>query len=235
MRPAVAKPSTSGVRAQLSRHKRGIAGGAAGIVAAGLLGVGGGHLAGHHHVPPSTPSASSQPIASVNGEGGGALIGHCGVERWPVKAGTDADAGQVSLSPVQTTIAQMVSLHAPSSPPNANRVAPTELTDFTINATLTGFKLEADNDYHLVVSDGTRTMIAEIPNPGCVGSGSPFRPQISQARAKFDSHYVAAAGFQSVSVTVTVTGIGFFDRIHGQTGVAPNGIELHPVLSIDFP
>jgi hypothetical protein len=25
-------------------------------------------------------------------------------------------------------------------------------------------------------------------------------------------------------------GIGFFDYLHGQTGVAPNGIELHPVL-----
>jgi hypothetical protein len=33
---------------------------------------------------------------------------------------------------------------------------------------------------------------------------------------------------------VTVTGVGFFDRIHGQTGVAPNGIELHPVLDIQF-
>jgi hypothetical protein len=35
-------------------------------------------------------------------------------------------------------------------------------------------------------------------------------------------------------VPVTVTGVGFFDRIHGQTGVAPNGIELHPVLDIQF-
>ena len=25
-------------------------------------------------------------------------------------------------------------------------------------------------------------------------------------------------------------GVGFWDEIHGQTGVAPNGIELHPVL-----
>jgi hypothetical protein len=27
-----------------------------------------------------------------------------------------------------------------------------------------------------------------------------------------------------------VTGVAFFDYLHGQTGVAPNGIELHPVL-----
>jgi hypothetical protein len=205
------------------------------MIAAGLMGVGGGYVAGHHHVPPSAPVASTQPGPSTNGEGGGAVLGQCGIERWAVKTGTDADAGQVSLSPVSTTVAQMVAFQAPTNAPNANRVAPAELTDFTIQATLTGFKLEADNDYHLVISDAKRTMIVEIPNPGCVGSGSPFRPSISLARANFDSHYVVSSSFQSVNVRVIVTGIGFFDRLHGQTGVAPNGVELHPVLSIDFP
>ena len=28
-----------------------------------------------------------------------------------------------------------------------------------------------------------------------------------------------------------MTGVAFFDFLHGQTGVAPNGIELHPVLA----
>jgi hypothetical protein len=37
-----------------------------------------------------------------------------------------------------------------------------------------------------------------------------------------------------IAVPVHVTGIGFFDFIHGQTGVAPNGVELHPVLSISL-
>jgi hypothetical protein len=31
----------------------------------------------------------------------------------------------------------------------------------------------------------------------------------------------------------TFSGVGFFDRPHGQTGVAPNGIELQPVLGED--
>ena len=31
---------------------------------------------------------------------------------------------------------------------------------------------------------------------------------------------------------VALTGVGFFDRPHGQKGLAPNGIELHPLLSI---
>jgi len=31
-----------------------------------------------------------------------------------------------------------------------------------------------------------------------------------------------------------ITGIGFFDRAHGATGAAPNVIELHPVLKIEW-
>ncbi len=31
-----------------------------------------------------------------------------------------------------------------------------------------------------------------------------------------------------------ITGIGFFDFLHGQAGVAPNGIEIHPILDIQF-
>jgi hypothetical protein len=33
---------------------------------------------------------------------------------------------------------------------------------------------------------------------------------------------------------VTLRGLGFFDFAHGQDGVAPNAIELHPVISIEF-
>jgi hypothetical protein len=29
------------------------------------------------------------------------------------------------------------------------------------------------------------------------------------------------------------TGIIFFDMLHGQVGVAPNGAELHPILKVE--
>ena len=35
-------------------------------------------------------------------------------------------------------------------------------------------------------------------------------------------------------VDATITGIGFFDKYHGQAGNAPNIIELHPVLDLQF-
>jgi hypothetical protein len=44
----------------------------------------------------------------------------------------------------------------------------------------------------------------------------------------------AGAAFHQVSVPVTLTGIGYFDFNHGQAGVAPNAIELHPVIDIAF-
>jgi hypothetical protein len=32
-----------------------------------------------------------------------------------------------------------------------------------------------------------------------------------------------------------ITGVGFFDRVHGQAGVSQaNGVELHPILKIEW-
>jgi hypothetical protein len=36
--------------------------------------------------------------------------------------------------------------------------------------------------------------------------------------------------FTRLQGTATIDGVGFFDFLHGQRGVAPNGIELHPAL-----
>jgi hypothetical protein len=32
-------------------------------------------------------------------------------------------------------------------------------------------------------------------------------------------------------IVIEIVGVGFFDRLHNQTGMAPSGIEIHPVLS----
>lgn len=107
------------------------------------------------------------------------------------------------------------------------------MTQFQVKATLTEFKKEADEDYHLVLVSGSNTMIAEIPDPSCA-SGSPFLGGIKIARSQFDAQFSASGTMKHVNVSVTVTGVAFFDFIHGQTGVAPNGIEIHPVLDIQF-
>jgi len=182
----------------------------------------------------------------------------CGVERWSVKVGTDSTVGQVVLTPVTSlgpnlpaTIENLGRVIPPDeselSPPlgafAAARSSPIETTVFTVDATLTFYKKEADVDYHMVLDDGDgHTLISEIPSPACIitdGSPrvlvpSPLAEGIAKARAKFDSHLSAAGFFQNAGIPVRVTGVGFFDFEHGQTGVAPNAIELHPVLDISF-
>jgi hypothetical protein len=39
-----------------------------------------------------------------------------------------------------------------------------------------------------------------------------------------------SSSFTRLTGTATLTGVGFFDIQHGRSGVAPNAIELHPVL-----
>ncbi len=154
----------------------------------------------------------------------------CGTERWTVKTGSDADISKVNLTSTTTTIASLVGITAPGSLPSNNRVAPVELTTYRLrNVTMTKYKAETDSDYHIVVSDGSRTMIVEIPHPGCVSGSSPLYSKIQSARAAFDAKYSATTSFKTSSDYVTIVGVGFWDFNHGQTGVAPNAIELHAV------
>lgn len=191
---------------------------ASGVVASLLLAAGSAGIASHTPTPSQSSSSGSTS---------------CGIERRPVKTGEDADATKVDLSKtVTTTVAALIALPAPASA--ATRLAPTETTVFAVQATLSGFKFEADSDYHLVLNDRQgHTMIVEIPSPSCV-SGGPFVAAIAEARSVFDAKFRAGRSFVKTNTPVTVRGVGFFDRIHGQLGVAPNGIELHPVLSIAF-
>jgi hypothetical protein len=162
------------------------------------------------------------------------LYAQCGVERWSVKTGTDANARLVNLnSAIPTTIGSLRALPTPKTLPASTRIQPTETTVFTLNATLVEFALENDSDYHVVIADANgNTMITEIPAPKCVGAASPFASDISAARAAFDGRFVVTTSFQKANIPVQITGVGFFDSLHGQAGVAPNGIELHPVLDI---
>jgi hypothetical protein len=187
--------------------------------------------AGVRHSPQPDTEEVESVVSAPNSS-----TGSCGVERWSVKTGTDADAGLINLqSAASTTIATLGALPKPSTLPADGRIQPTETTVFRIPATLVEYKLEADSDYHLVLSDGTgHEMIAEIPDPACVGAGSPLAAGISKARGEFDAKYTVTGSFKTANAPVTVTGVGFFDYLHGQTGVAPNGVELHAVLDVQF-
>lgn len=171
------------------------------------------------------------------GEESEELRGSCGVERWSIKTGTDSQARTISLAqPMLTTIAALRALRAPTTLPASSRVAPTEKTFFKLtNVTLSAYKHESDSDDHVVIQNTAgQTMITEFPDPNCVGTTSPWRAMIATARQRFDARFPTATTLQHINVVGSLAGIGFFDFIHGQTGVAPNGIEIHPVLAVCF-
>ena len=71
-------------------------------------------------------------------------------------------------------------------------------------------------------------MIAEIPDPQCpdakksdwVGNYEEVRATMLKYANNY-RHYL-----------FTVTGFLFVDRSHGQTGKAPNNVEIHPIIEL---
>ena len=139
----------------------------------------------------------------------------CGVERWSIKTLKD----RPRLLPARaTTVAHLTRLPTPRFLPAKRRLA-SERRIYSVVASVT-LKPEADLDYHLVLRSGGRTMIAEAPSGLCT----------SGATAARRKQMLAARKAVRECARARVAGVGFFDYRHGQTGVAPNGIELHPVL-----
>jgi hypothetical protein len=166
----------------------------------------------------------------------------CGSDRWTLKTLSDVDVQNVDLINIQKrTVSQLIALSKPNKRPKLNRVSPTELQTFEVAANLTEFGTEKDRDFHIVIADlgdSSKTMIVEIPDSACQGAcASKHFKDLLDARKAFIVHCGAPTKpFKLVNppVKVTVTGVGFFDPPGHGTGAAKNGIELHPVLKIEF-
>ncbi len=181
---------------------------------------------------------------------------HCGYERWAVKTGQDA--GVITMQPAAvSSIAALSALRSPlpkqtgKYPPQINHRLRHENEQVTLSATIVSYRVENDSDIHLILSDGNKTLIAEIPNPGCMDNlagakgmvPSPWTAQVQAVRGAFlaKTGYVPAPWksaygppFIKTHIPVTLTGVTFFDWPHTQGGAARNAIEIHPVLAISF-
>jgi hypothetical protein len=110
-----------------------------------------------------------------------------------------------------------------------------ETTTYRVHGRLVESKFEEDSDFHLVIADPRTggTMIVEFPAFYCtLTTKRVLRLRMQAARLAFirACGLPPASDFKRLRGTATITGVGFFDFQHGQTGVAPNAIELHPVL-----
>ena len=170
---------------------------------------------------------------------------HCGTERWSLKTLSDSDADSfTSEEPKEMTVSELITQRAPSKLPATSRV-PFEKTLVKVHALLIGWKVESgatgDQDFHMVIADPDDTgkqMIVEVPSPDCQLACSSqflddFKANRDQVPGKLGD---PAENFQSLDRPwlVTITGPAFFDFNHGQIGLAPNCLEIHPVVNIAF-
>src|SRR3990172_7493102 len=185
-----------------------------------------------------------------------------GEERWAVKMGADPGAGQVQIqSPQVTTLHDLVQIPRPTLPTDDFTRTVQERSVWVLKGRLVKFKQETgktgDSDFHLVISDETllyspggakstaspHSIIAEVPDPACVGGRdgsvtgpSLFQSQLVSVRDKFVQRFPNSHSSwnDAGGIAVRLTGVAFFDRPHGQVGRAPKGLELHPLLAIEF-
>jgi hypothetical protein len=138
----------------------------------------------------------------------------CGSERWTVKTLQD----KPTLRPARTaTVHYLVTRTAPAV------LRATRLSferNLTVIANVKRVIREDDGDLHLVLYSGADHMIAEAPDADCT-TKAVLRDRNSMALAR---------DLVRVCTRARITGVAFFDFKHGQTGVAPNAIELHPIL-----
>jgi hypothetical protein len=155
-----------------------------------------------------------------------------------VKTLTDEAAGSVDIDTrVATTVEALRRRKVPSFwSINSPRIAPVEMTTFHVSTLLLSMIREDDSDIHLVVADPKigGSMIIEFPAFTCTTGAKPSLARTLMKKAR--KALADACGGEPTGTVVTlrgratIDGVGFFDRVHRQGGVAPNGIELHPVL-----
>jgi hypothetical protein len=158
----------------------------------------------------------------------------CGDWRWRVKTLSDHRRKEVHFSPIHGTVTRFRRRTPPPDlGPTTPRITDLEFHTWTLHARPRRARIEGDGDVHLLIAAPKHphwTMIVEFPKRSCVRS--PFkRKAIARARRRLVANCGPMSGaWAHLKGRVNVTGVGFWDSVHGQTGVAPNGIELHPVV-----
>jgi hypothetical protein len=161
----------------------------------------------------------------------------CGVERWPVKTLSDADATRVDLSRVQqTTIRALNERTVRCSGLPSGRTFAEEFEVYEVTGRVTFVRLEDDRDYHVALADpvdSSSSIVTEVADVACQGAiRSPHRGALETARNGFISLLGGKSPSTLVGAMVRVRGVGFYDFNHGQRGRSRSCLELHPILEI---
>jgi hypothetical protein len=164
-----------------------------------------------------------------------------GTFRWPVKTLSDRAARFMDYSPEATEVSDLRQRSRPSAiGPRTPRLHNEERQVFFFSGNADGAWLAPNGDIVLKVlgRNGveccTPPMTVVFPDPSCAGAAHSSKHRaIAKARAAF----IRACGMPGRRPrglghgVVGIEGVGFFDSKRDAAAVAPNGFELHPVLS----
>lgn len=156
-----------------------------------------------------------------------------GKERWEQKVMIDTEASEIEETYQETTIEELLKINTKTQENKYTESRPRMKIEKQIykikHCFITDVLRENDNDLHLVIEDGNGNhIIAEIPDASCPDA------QQSEWSGYFESSRAMMLRYANNyrHYMFTITGILFVDKSHGQTGRAPNNLEIHPILEI---
>jgi hypothetical protein len=165
--------------------------------------------------------------------------------RWDVKTLTDTAGSEVpGLKVEDATVEELVN----EKPPvrlcilsGKDSHLPRQKDEYRlvrIDAVVVDYNIQRDRDYHILVESPDRKfgMVVEIPDPDC--QLFEYNPRLkgiyTRARQEFGL-VIERLENNKEPVPVQITGVPFWDARHWWLrGTAPNGREIHPVISVTF-
>ena len=164
----------------------------------------------------------------------------CGTWRWDVKTLSDPGKNWVrSRDTVTFTFEDLLKTDTVILSQGGNPIIPRKPDEFFVKVSgkILKYKLEDDDDYHVVLTDGRYFIVCEIPSPFCDGAAqSGYGVKYAAARKVVESlPGKKQKGWFEVDQngsTYTFTGVLFHDFKHGARFTMPNCLEIHPVINI---
>jgi hypothetical protein len=147
---------------------------------------------------------------------------------------SDIDQGEVRLTPVRATPAQLRKLVQPGGDTVGRRAFPAETTTYEIQARVLAIRRDPSDDIELAVSAPrarAETMTVTFPSLRCGHkTGKRKREEIRSARSTLLAECGnPQRGSTGLTGTAEISGVGFFGSGRGPYA-PPNGFKLDPVL-----
>ena len=167
-------------------------------------------------------------------------------DRWAVKTATDPMASEINTKPVKVTVEELLDMKRPldmsdgkGDPKYQNaRAKGVETTVYVVEAKIIECRLMPDGDYRVQIQGKSgKTMYIEMPDPApdVINGQSRFQNEIAKTRNAAEKKLNPQKEAKQTEIYAKITGVGFFGWSKNMKGQSQgNGIQLHPILKLDW-